>query len=184
MKWKQFAMVAVFPTFVACGGSQPAPTESHEASTSGDQAPAWSAECVARRGCPNTQAIAPCGPSSASMDVAAALAGTPGTAVTVRAYLTQSMGMMTLMGCAPGACCNHAAAALALVSLPMASVASPDVLQLRLEGEAWGCQGDDSGFCCAYTVEGSASAHEVLVAGVLSGEPGSIALQPASICSL
>jgi hypothetical protein len=104
--------------------------------------------------------------------------------VVVRAYLTQSAGMMTLMGCAPGACCNLAAAALALVSSPMAGVTSPVVAQLRLDDNAWACHGDDSGLCCAYAVDGSAGAHEVLIAGTLSGEPGSIALQPASICSL
>ena len=116
------------------------------------------------------------------MDLAAAQNLAAGSAVTVRAYLTQSPGMMTLMGCPEGACCNHASAALALVSTPMTQIESAEVAQLGLEGDAFRCTGDDSGVCCNYRVD--ASAPEVLVTGTLVGEPGAIALQPSSICTL
>lgn len=183
MKLKLFSLLAVFPTLVACGSSAPSSASSTPPATEGHEvAPSWGADCVATRGCAEAQTLSPCAETPSTMDLATALGGAAGSNVTVRAYLTQSPGMMTLMGCAEGECCNHASAALVLVSTPMAQIQSPDVTQLRLEGEPFLCTGDDSGVCCSYRVD--ASAPEVLVTGTLVGESGAIALQPTSICTL
>lgn len=188
MKFKPISLFAMLPVLVACGGAPASSGSANATSNNGNegneanQAPAWNAECVAVRGCGEPQTLSPCGEAPFTIDLAAAQEGVAGSTVTVRAYLAQAPGMMTLMGCAPGACCNHASASLVLVAAPVGHIESPDITQLRLEGEDFACPGDDSGVCCSYRVD--ASAAEVLVTGTLVGEPGAITLQPASICTL
>ena len=182
MKLKSLSLFAMFPVLVACGSRPSSSASSGATATEGHEAPAWNADCVAVRGCGEPQTLSPCGEAPSTIDLATAQSGPAGSTVTVRAYLSQSPGVMTLMGCSQGACCNHAAAALVLVSTPMTQIESSDVARLRLEGDAFLCTGDDSGLCCNYRVD--ASAPEVLVTGTLVGEPGAITLQPSSICTL
>lgn len=182
MKLKPFSLFAMFPVLMACGSSTTSSPSASTSPTEGNEAPGWNADCVAVRGCGEVQTLSPCSEAGSAMDLATAQSSAAGSTVTVRAYLTQSPGMMTLMGCAEGACCNHASAALVLTSTPMTQIASAEVPQLRLDGESFVCRGDDSGICCNYRVD--ASGPEVVVTGTLVGEPGAIALQPSSICTL
>ena len=179
MKLKSISLFAMFPVLVACGGSPP--SSSATATEGREVAPAWSAHCVASRGCGDAQTLPPCGEAPSAIDLATAQQGAVGSTVTVRAYLTQSPGMMTLMGCAEGDCCNTARASLLLVATPMASLQSPETPSLGL-GEGYACMGDDSGLCCTYAVD--ASAPEVVVTGTLADQQGVLTLEPTSICTL